>query len=51
MRINETDLGFQARGGWNISKKKKKKKNLQIGIHIVLTNYKYTKLLFINTLR
>ena len=49
MRINEKDLGFQARGGWSISTKKKKK--LQIGIHIVLKNYKYTKLLFINTLR
>ena len=50
MRIKETDLGYQARGGWSISTKKKKKK-LQIGIHIVLKNYKYTKLLFTNTLR
>ena len=31
--------------------KKKKKKKLQIGIHIVLKNYKYTKSLFLNTLR
>ena len=28
-----------------------KKKNLKIGIHIVLKNYKYSKLLFLNTLR
>ena len=31
--------------------KKKKKKKIQIGIHIVLTNYKYTKLLFLNILK
>ena len=31
--------------------KKKKKKKLQIGIYIILKNYKYTKSLFLNTLR
>ena len=30
---------------------RKKKKKLQISIHIVLTNYKYTKSLFLNTLK
>ena len=40
------ELGFQVRGGWSIRKKK-----LQKGIHIVLTNYKYIKSLFLNTLR
>ena len=39
---------FKLEGGQVLRKKKKK---LQIGIHIVLTNYKYTKLLFLNTLR
>ena len=29
----------------------KEKKKLQIGIYIVLKNYKYTKFLFLNTLR
>ena len=28
-----------------------KKKKLQIGTHIVLTNYKYTKFLFLSSLR
>ena len=39
------DLGFQVKGGRSISQKKKKK--LQIGIHIILANYKYKKLLFL----
>ena len=30
---------------------KKKKKILQIDIHIILSNYKYTKSLFLNILR
>ena len=30
---------------------KRKKKKLQIGIHRVLKNYKYLKLLFLNTLK
>ena len=38
-------LGFQVRGSWSVRRRKKK---LQIGIHIVLTNYKYQ--LFLNTL-
>ena len=42
-----TNPGFQARGSQSI----RKKKLLQIGIHIVLTNYKYIKSLFLNILR
>ena len=30
---------------------KKKKKKIKIGIHIVVKNYKYSKLSFLNTLR
>ena len=43
---SRTDLGFQDKKGWSI----KEKQLLQIGIHIVLTNYKYIKSLFINKL-
>ena len=42
--FSRTDLGFQVRG---VQGKKKSK----ISIHIVYTNYKYTKLLFLNTLK
>ena len=37
------DPGFQAKWLEPEYKPKKKKKKLQIGIYIVLTNYKYTK--------
>ena len=43
-------LEFQASGSWSIKMIKKKKK-LQIGIYAVLKNYKYTKSIFLNTLR
>ena len=44
------DLGVSTSGGQSIKEKKEKKK-LKIGIHIVLKNYKYLKLLFLNTLK
>ena len=43
------DPRFQTRG--LEYKQKKKKKKLQISIYIVLTNYKYTKSLFLNRLK
>ena len=45
-----TDPGFQVRGAQSISTEKKKK-ILQIGIHIILVNYNYKKSLFLNKLR
>ena len=51
--IDKDGPEFKVRGGWSTSKKKKKEKKKQISI-LVLTNYqldKYTKLLFLCTLR
>ena len=45
-----TDLGLRILNQQRLEYKEKKKK-LQISIHILLKNYKYTKSLFLNTLR
>ena len=53
-RLVATTVLFEA--GWEQdfklaeANKKEKKKKLQIDIHIVLKNYKYSKLLFLSTL-